>query len=403
MRIVRAVTRTRARPRFTQDARARQGESKESIGVSPLQEATTISDILVQHTHEQPKHLRELYTIVMSVRPGTPKPSVRRALYDELAKPAPRIMRVAEGVYIAIDGSARMVLVHGDAWQTLRGLPDDCIDLILTDPPWDLGTEANARTGTTRPHQSNGRTYDLRDIDAEWLREAFRVLQKTGHAWATIAQRSCARCGATIERSRLNDASLSKATRGACEACGVEVELAPQKTAMGPGVCAILTPHRTRQTRKHIQALLDLAEILGFHWLEEFNVAFTPKGMGYWPPQSNWTLHCLSAGPIKKGVPHDLSVTSTFTVQRVIRASKKGHADAQREHESEKPVELYANIARVFTTPGDIILDTFAGRARFAKPLLQSGRHVILVEKDPTWVNRVLHEDWQYAEQHAEQ
>ncbi len=41
---------------------------------------------------------------------------------------------------------ARIVLVHGDALETLRGLPSGVAKLIITSPPYNIGKEYETQT-----------------------------------------------------------------------------------------------------------------------------------------------------------------------------------------------------------------------------------------------------------------
>lgn len=355
---------------------------------------TSLRDIVTDAVKHEPKRLRDIYAIVGSIRPGTADETVRARIYESVS--AGTILRVCPGVYLASSGPARMVLIEGDAWDIIKTMPNDTINLIVTDPPFDMGTAANARTGSTRPHGQQGRTYEQRDLDASFLKEAFRVLAKTTHEWASIAPRSCAACKTKVDAKSLNTSPASEATAGHCATCGKTTSLTPYEPPMGPGVACILTPPRTEQTDPHIDELKRIAKTVGFHFVCEFAIDYQDKAMGYWPPQRHWLVHAFTAGPVKRGVPHDLSVTSCFTVKRVRRASKPGTTEAKDEHEAEKPVELFETIARFFTKPGDIITDFFGGRARWAQKLVNDGRHVVLIEKDPHWVERIA-SDWRPA------
>ena len=359
---------------------------------------TSLRDIITNAVKREPKRLRDIYAIVDSLRPGTADETVRARIYEQMD--AGRILRVCQGVYLATSGEARMVLIEGDAWEVIKKLPTGSINMLVTDPPFDMGTAENARIGSTRPHGQQGRTYEQRDLDESFLKEAFRILTKSEHEWASIAPRTCAACGGKVDKDTFNAKPASEATTAHCTACGKTVSLVPYDAPKGPGVACILTPPRTAQTDKHVDELKRIATRVGFSFVCEFAVDYQDKAMGYWPPQRHWIIHAFTAGPVKRGVPHDLSVTSCFTVKRVRRASKAGSSDAKDEHEAEKPVELFETITNAYTRPGDIILDTFAGRARWAKKLVDNGRHVILIEKDPHWNARIA-SDWRTTEADA--
>lgn len=345
---------------------------------------------LVLHATREPRRLGAIYQLVLAFRPGTAPETIRARVYEQVE--AGRIIRLARGVYLAVDGPARLLMVTGDAWDLIKQVPDGAVNVTVADPPWLLGTEENARTGTTRPHKDQGRTYELRDLDEAFLRELYRVTSKE-HEWASIAPRKCGACGGKIDKQTLQPKGLNQATTGYCPTCAAVGALAPQQRPKGGGACFIITPPRTAQTDTHIDALKTLAQTCGFVFQTEFAVDYEDKGMGYWPPQQHWLVHLFTAGP-RAGVPHDLSVTSVIRCRRVRRASRKGHADAKREHEAEKPIELYDALLRFASQPGDIVLDPFGGRARWSRLAVAKGRHVVLFEKDPTWLERVATDDW---------
>ncbi len=72
---------------------------------------------------------------------------------------------------------------------------------------------------------------------------------------------------------------------------------------------------------------------------------------------------------------------------------------AGRVHPTQKPVELIRTLIEVGTNPGDEVLDAFAGSGTTGEAALRCGRHVLLIEKDPTFyalatdrLNRVSYE-----------
>ena len=83
-------------------------------------------------------------------------------------------------------------IVHGDALDVLRGLPDNSIDAIVTDPPYGLGTPPDM-TDVLRAwlageaYRPRGRGFMGKAWDAfvpgpEYWRECLRVLKPGGHA-----------------------------------------------------------------------------------------------------------------------------------------------------------------------------------------------------------------------------
>ena len=303
----------------------------------------TIKELVVKSA-PAPTPMDAICGFVIRMRPATAPETIRARVYEAVS--AGKMLKIDHGVYIAIDGPAAMVVVQGDAWEALERLDADSIDLIATDSPYDLGTKQHTGWGTTRP-PSQGRDYEIRDVDERWLRGAFRALKKN-HNWRNLNT---------------------------------------GQPRPGGGACIIFTPNLTRSTRKHVQALLDLAETIGFVYQGSVVWNRETMGMGYAFGRNQHTLlHLITAGD-RGGVGWDLAMRDVLTI-KTVRNPTGGE-----EHEAEKPVELFMSLIRFCTQPGDVCMDPFAGRARWAKQAIKEGRHVILVEKEEKWVKRIAVED----------
>ena len=93
---------------------------------------------------------------------------------------AGKIIHVTKGVYFARSGPAQILIVEGDAWNVLSKIEPDSIDAIITDPPFNMGTQQWLGKGTTRPHafMDGKRTYEQHDIDEQWLRKALQSFEQ---------------------------------------------------------------------------------------------------------------------------------------------------------------------------------------------------------------------------------
>lgn len=306
--------------------------------------AATIRTRIQEAVSQTPIHLASIYRFVLRFRPGTAEPTIRARVYEAVADG--RIRRIAPGIYFARDGPASLLLVEGDARDVLAGLEDGAIDAIITDPPYDLGTRQHTATGTTRPHMGRGRTYEQRDLDRSTLREMFRVLRKDA-VWNTL----------NPEARR----------RGAFPT--------------GGGALVLFSPPITRTTWPHIRRLVELAEELGFVFYGTITWDQEIMGMGYDCGRNRKSeILFFTAGP-RKGLLWDLGLPNILRHRRLAR--RKG------EHEAEKPVGLFWDLARAVTRPGDLVADPFVGRGRWIRKLLQEGRHVLAVDHDPKWIQKI--------------
>jgi site-specific DNA-methyltransferase (adenine-specific) len=88
--------------------------------------------------------------------------------------------RLTRGLYIAIQGETRALIVEGDAWESIKLIEDNSIDCIITDSPY-TSMDHHYATGTTRHKELNALPYETKDIDEPLLQDMFRVLKKGGH------------------------------------------------------------------------------------------------------------------------------------------------------------------------------------------------------------------------------
>jgi site-specific DNA-methyltransferase (adenine-specific) len=77
---------------------------------------------------------------------------------------------------------------HGDAFEWLRGLPSESVDLVITDPPYESLEKHRAKGTTTRLKQSAGSSNAWFEIMRnerfpELFGELFRVLKRDRHLY----------------------------------------------------------------------------------------------------------------------------------------------------------------------------------------------------------------------------
>lgn len=77
-------------------------------------------------------------------------------------------------------------LICGDAIEEMRRLPDACIDLVIADPPYNLGKDY----GNNRDLR---RWTEYEDFTKQWLNQAVRVLKPTGSIYVFMGVRFIAK------------------------------------------------------------------------------------------------------------------------------------------------------------------------------------------------------------------
>ena len=81
-------------------------------------------------------------------------------------------------------------ILCGDTVEELRNLPDNCIDLIFADPPYNLQLDQellrpnNSKVSAVDDEWDQFESFEEYDNFSDlWLKEAKRVLKPTGSIW----------------------------------------------------------------------------------------------------------------------------------------------------------------------------------------------------------------------------
>jgi len=69
-------------------------------------------------------------------------------------------------------------LICGDAVEVMRTLPDECVDAVVTDPPYGMGTTTTTRRSVDQVIVR--KTYEWDVWTTDWVAEAARVLRPDG-------------------------------------------------------------------------------------------------------------------------------------------------------------------------------------------------------------------------------
>ena len=308
----------------------------------------SIAGLVEEACEECPEPLPMIYDFVQRFRAEVARETIRARIYEAVEQG--KVVRVARGVYFAKSGEAQLLMVEGDAWEVMACLSDDSIDAVVTDPPGKFGRDW-AGKGSTRPHvEVGGRMYRQTELDLEFMRQAFRILKKS-REWNTL--------------------SMVKRATGCFP--------------KGGAACLIRVPLENRTTRKHVQRLISLAEEVGFVFYGEIVVALDKLGMGYDAGRdqgAKWLL--LHAGE-RNGTLWDFTLPNVIDARRV----RNPCSPAATEHEAEKDSAEFIRLIGAVTREGDVVLDPFAGRARWTQQVLAKGRHVILADVEGEWLCRI--------------
>lgn len=247
-----------------------------------------------------------------------------------------RVSDLHPEIRAVLDGSRQWALVEGDCLEVLAALPDRSVQHVITDPPYSEHVHLKGRAGARKGEplmDSRGRRTPCsidRPVDFGFEHISANLMEKGAEVFGRVATRwTMVFCD--VESSHLWIGELKVAGLEYCRTCAWEkLGSAPQFTGDRPGVAF------------------------------ETIVVCHPKGRKRWN------------GGGKLGMFHHAIC---------IDRGAKGRAD--RINETQKPISLMLELVELFTDPGDVILDAFAGGATTGVAALRLGRRFIGVEQRP--------------------
>jgi len=231
----------------------------------------------------------------------------------------------------------------GDCRQILTELPENSIDLVFADPPYNLQLEGELwRPDYTRVDPvdedwdqfDNFAQYDR--FTREWLSACRRVLKPTGTLWVIGSYHNIYRVGAILQDLDywiLNDV--------------VWVKTNPMPNFRG-----------MRFTNAH-ETLL---------WAKK------EKDQKY-----TFNYHAM------KSLNEDLQMRSDWEIPICTGGERQKTSNGEKAHPTQKPEALLYRVIMASSNPGDIVLDPFFGTGTTGAVAKQLHRHYIGVEIDAAY------------------
>jgi len=234
-------------------------------------------------------------------------------------------------------------IYQGDCVELLKKIPDNSVDLIFADPPYNL--------------QLNGDLYrpDLSKVDAvddewdkfdsfseydqftnQWLTECHRVLKPTGSIWVIGSYHNIFRVGTALQNIGfwiLNDIIWVKSN--------------PMPNFKG-----------TRFNNAH-ETLI---------WATKSK-------------SSKFTFHYHSM----KVMNDDLQMRSDWVIP-ICQGNERIKVNGMKAHSTQKPEELLYRVLISSSNPGDVVLDPFSGSGTTAAVAKRLGRKYIAFERDEFYI-----------------
>ena len=235
-------------------------------------------------------------------------------------------------------------IIKGDCVSAMRALPDNSIDLVFADPPYNLQLGGDL----TRPDNSrvNGVDDEWDKFDSfaaydeftrEWLGEARRILKPNGAIWVIGSYHNIFRVGAAVQDTGfwiLNDVVWRKSN--------------PMPNFRG-----------TRLTNAH-ETLIWAAK----------------------DQKSKYTFNYRAL----KTANDDLQMRSDWEFPICNGSERIKDENGDKTHPTQKPESLLYRILIASTKPGDVVLDPFFGSGTTGAAAKYLGRQYIGIERDQTYI-----------------
>jgi DNA modification methylase len=291
--------------------------------------------------------------------------------------------------------SVRLVLDDGYPW-----LQNSAVDLILTDPPFNIARDTNFHTYEKNTINSyrfdKGKGWDshtpegFRELLAGWSKEFFRVLRPGGSFAVFCADEYLSDLISALKTAGLKPrrtltwrkpnavpVNRKHMMMSACEYIVVGV-----KGSKSVFNVDINLANSSRLTEQEIVAISDKASTVAE---QEIRKTLGALGNRPSPIEIQATVERVLnsiAGEVARrsiNIYSDDGESAELCVPNYISFNSKA---GSRLHPTEKPIPLLVYLTELFSNPGDLVLDPFAGSASMGEAALLTNRQALLVEKD---------------------
>ncbi|HEX4187619.1 MAG TPA: site-specific DNA-methyltransferase [Solirubrobacteraceae bacterium] len=298
------------------------------------------------------------------------------------------------------------LIVEGDSLATLRALPDACVSLIVTDPPYHSTKKANVH-GDTAFDEDDDFLRWMEDYASEWK----RILKLSGSAYVFCASQMAARLEVSIGRhmrpigqitwTKPNDPGFDgwkgKARKQSLRSWYPHSE---RVLMFEQGTYGSREAHRRSPLGEYLLAcrgaaalsMIELTEQIGAYGHVNRGGAVANWEAGRYVPSrgqySRLAAALQATGRIAPMLPYE-DVVRPFTVDGDVPFTDVWHFPSVRpfpgKHPAEKPLAMLSHMISASSYSGDIVLDCFSGSGSTALAATGLARRAVCVEIDPSW------------------
>jgi modification methylase len=234
-------------------------------------------------------------------------------------------------------------ILSGDSIEILSKLPNNSVDLVFADPPYNLQLRHelwrpnHTRVDAVKDEWDKFTSYEEYDqFTRTWLSSCKRILKETGTIWVIGTYHNIYRVGAILQDLGywiLNDVIFIK-------------------TNPMPNF------HGVRFTNAH-ETLI---------WAQK------KKGAKY-------TFNHNSM----KSMNEDLQMRSDWILP-IVTGNERVKVNGKKAHSTQKPEALLYRVLLSSTNPGDLVLDPFFGSGTTGAVAKKLGRHFMGIERDEEYI-----------------
>lgn len=239
-------------------------------------------------------------------------------------------------------------LYLGNSIELLKQFPEESIDLIFADPPYNLsnnGTSVHAgkRVSVNKGDwdKSQGTENDF-NFHNEWIAACRKVLKPNGSIWISGTYHSIYACGYALQIQgfrMLNDVAWYK-----------------PNAAPNLGCRMFTASHETL----------------------------------IWASKSTKSKHVFNYAEMREGsFPNDFIKNPGKQMRSVWSITTPGKSEKiHGKHPTQKPLSLLDRVIRASSNPGDTVLDPFCGSATTGVAAVLNGREFVGIDADEKYLEK---------------
>ena len=275
-------------------------------------------------------------------------------------------------------------LLKGDVIEQLKRIPDESVDAIITDPPYNLGMDEWDKWPSNK---------HFGDWCNEWGTQAHRVLRKGGTILSFSSSRTYHWMACGLEEAGFTTKDMIEWVYWASMPKGQNLKNCHEPiyygvkgkadTTLNIDECRI--PLST-EVKKITEGIILPNMPTGKHpgrgaYGGDTDAKIFKKALDTKPYQMN------EAGRHPYNIISESVIDYMFPNNMIDIKKPRGKNESIPGHQTQKPVQLMKWLITLVTNPGDIIIDCFAGTGTTGIAAVELNREIILIERDPEYCN----------------